>query len=395
MSRIRLIVGWLRPSLPETTAEVRASVDRTLADTALRLNVVVATLAPLTALSWVVLLWGHADHARLLGWLGMVTATSVMMLLVVVRYRGNRSRAEAAATELAAVLFVAGCAWGSLGALVVPDTDAWRSVIGMMLLSTLAVNAIFTASVPRMFWAFQLPVAGIGAVALIQQGGGVSRTVGFIVLYALPFSAVLAFINRGADERAAYYAAVNLETTAQLRELNARLAHEAAHDPLTGMANRQEFGRRLAEAVDEHPREVAVLFMDLDRFKEINDEFGHATGDAVIQLAARRILGRLRPHDILARLGGDEFTAVIPGAESPADVERIAERILEGFEEPFESGGREHRLGISIGIALPDEPTSAEALLQMADAALYDAKRAGRGRFETHGSGPDSSDALA
>jgi diguanylate cyclase (GGDEF)-like protein len=366
------------------TAEVRASVDRTLADTALRLNVVVATLAPPTALSWVVLLWGHADHARLLMWLGMITTTSMMMLIVVIRYRGNRRRADVAANELAAVLFVTGCAWGSFGALVVPDADAWRAVIGMMLLSTLAVNAIFAASVPRMFWAFQLPVAVIGALALIQQGGGVSRTVGFIVLYALPFSAVLAFINRGAHERAAYYAAVNVETTAKLRRLNARLAHEASHDPLTGIANRQEFNRRLERAVEEHPREVAVLFMDLDHFKEINDEFGHAAGDAVIQLAARRILGRLRPHDILARLGGDEFTAVIPGAESAADVERIAERILEGFEEPFESGGKEHRLGISIGIALPEEPASAEELLHMADAALYGAKRAGRGRFQTH-----------
>jgi diguanylate cyclase (GGDEF)-like protein len=275
-----------------------------------------------------------------------------------------------------------------------PDADAWRSVIGMMLLSTLAVNAIFAASVPRMFWAFQLPVTAIGAITLFQHGGAVSRTIGFVVVYALPFSAVLAFINRGANERAAYYAAVNLETTEQLQQLNARLTHEASHDPLTGIANRQEFNRRLEAAVAEHPRQVAVLFMDLDRFKEINDEFGHAAGDAVIQLAARRILGRLRPHDILARLGGDEFTAVIPGAGSAADVERIATRILEGFEEPFESDGRAHHLGISIGIALPGESTSAAELLHMADAALYDAKRAGRGRFETYRSGPPGSDAL-
>jgi diguanylate cyclase (GGDEF)-like protein len=369
------------------TAEVRASVNRTLADTAIRLNLVVAALAPPTALSWILLLWPHADHPRLLAWLGVVTTTSTTMLIVVARYRRKQQQAEAIATELAIVLFFAGCAWGSLGAIVMPDTDAWRAVIGMMLLSTMAVNAIFAASVPRMFWAFQVPVTAIGAITLFQQGGSVSRAIGFVVLYALPFSAILAWINRGANEGAAYYAEANRKTNEQLHQLNARLRHEASHDPLTGIPNRQEFTRRLDTAVAEYSPNVAVLFMDLDRFKAINDQFGHATGDAVIAMAARRILQRLRPQDVLARLGGDEFTAVLPGVSSSADVERIAARILEGFDAPFEFAGREHDLAISIGIAAPDARSGPAELLHMADAALYEAKRSGRGRFETYRSG--------
>ena len=163
------------------------------------------------------------------------------------------------------------------------------------------------------------------------------------------------------------------------RRVKAALQFQADHDALTGLPNRASFQRGLERAIEQARAThgpFSLFLLDLDRFKEINDTLGHSYGDQALQLVAARLRGVLRPGDILARLGGDEFGILLPGAEL-SEAERIGARLLSTFHEPFGFEGRSFELGASIGIAAhPDHGgDDAGALLQMADVAMYAAKR--------------------
>jgi diguanylate cyclase (GGDEF)-like protein len=161
----------------------------------------------------------------------------------------------------------------------------------------------------------------------------------------------------------------------------AKIAHLATHDALTGLPNRILFRERLdaalaAAAVGD--RRVALLMLDLNKFKEVNDTLGHPAGDALLRQVANRLLVSVRAEDTVARLGGDEFAIVVHTLDAATDSEAIALRIREAIREPFDLDGEEVRIGVSIGIAL-DIP-SAEALVKSADDALYKSKSGMAGR---------------
>jgi diguanylate cyclase (GGDEF)-like protein/PAS domain S-box-containing protein len=163
------------------------------------------------------------------------------------------------------------------------------------------------------------------------------------------------------------------------------LMHAAFHDPLTGLPNRTLFYDRLQHAVKRTirhgTRHVAVLFLDCDRFKVVNDSFGHTTGDLLLAALARRLKGHLRPGDTLARLGGDEFTILLEDIADESEAIALADRVLQTFDTPFSLGGKELFASASIGIALNNIGTeSADDLMRNADIAMYRAKSAGKRR---------------
>jgi diguanylate cyclase (GGDEF)-like protein len=164
------------------------------------------------------------------------------------------------------------------------------------------------------------------------------------------------------------------------------LYRQAHFDELTELPNRQLLKDRLAQQIVQARRENyngALLFLDLDRFKEINDVFGHSVGDVVLTQAAERIVAEVRDSDTVARLGGDEFVVVLPHITNDNLVHATATRLLERLTESFSVRGTEHFVGASIGIVMfPDDGDSVETLLKNADAAMYRAKEAGRARFE-------------
>ena len=166
------------------------------------------------------------------------------------------------------------------------------------------------------------------------------------------------------------------------RRAEARIAHMAQHDALTGLPNRVLFMVRLTEAIAAHHREgtpAALLCLDLDKFKLVNDTLGHPAGDALLRQAARRIAGCLSPEDPVARLGGDEFAVLLGGADLRA-AEAVAERIAAALALPFSIQDQECHVGASIGIAhLPLHGTDPDILMRNADIALYRAKAGGRG----------------
>lgn len=167
----------------------------------------------------------------------------------------------------------------------------------------------------------------------------------------------------------------------EMRETAAR--HQANHDMLTGLPNRAYFCERLDEALAQarrNGREGALLFIDLDRFKIVNDSLGHEAGDQLLRSVAERIGTALRAGELLFRLGGDEFTVILPQTGDSTDAAHAAQRIVQRMAEPFWLTEYELRIGASIGIAaFPTDGSDTETLLKNADAAMYNAKQAGRG----------------
>jgi diguanylate cyclase (GGDEF)-like protein len=178
--------------------------------------------------------------------------------------------------------------------------------------------------------------------------------------------------------------AVVRDVTAQ-RELQMSLLHQATHDELTGLANRRLFSERLDAALERGRSGSgfpAVLFIDLDRFKVLNDSQGHEVGDAVLREAATRIERSVRPGDVVARLGGDEFAVLVHRVSSVGDAVSLAERIVKITSEPIVVDDDALVMTASVGVVLGDVDSSTASMLRDADAAMYEAKARGRRRVE-------------
>ena len=188
------------------------------------------------------------------------------------------------------------------------------------------------------------------------------------------------------DDENVHGVVLNSRDVSERKAFEEQLAHQAFHDPVTNLANRALFVEQVRHAVPRARREggrLAVMFMDLDDFKTINDSLGHAAGDAVLLEIAKRLDGSIRPSDTAARFGGDEFAVLLEDVGSAQDAADTAERILESLAAPLRLDGKELFVGCSLGISIAegDTVTGADELIRNADAAMYIAKRDGKGGY--------------
>jgi diguanylate cyclase (GGDEF)-like protein len=211
------------------------------------------------------------------------------------------------------------------------------------------------------------PVLSLG---IATPGGQVNRVLLVAIAVALAATVMVRFLI-----------AVRERESAQ-----AELAHRAAHDPLTGLCSRPLLVERLGDALDRCRRRgttLGVLYVDLDRFKPVNDTWGHTYGDAVLVAVAERLRAAVRPTDLVARVGGDEFVVVCEEVAGTTDAEQVAQRIIDVVAQPVDTGERTVMIAASVGIALDDgNAGQPEELVQDADAAMYLAKQRGRRRYE-------------
>ncbi len=165
----------------------------------------------------------------------------------------------------------------------------------------------------------------------------------------------------------------------------AKASHEARHDPLSGLPNRAVFCELLADNIEDLPHRdssIAVLLLDLDKFKDVNDTYGHAAGDKVIIDFGNRVRSLLRQTDVIARLGGDEFAVMQMGIHTHMETTRLAQAIIDAANRPFTMDGATMRIGVTVGISFaPDDGMDVATILRAADTALYRAKNEGRNRF--------------
>jgi diguanylate cyclase (GGDEF)-like protein len=175
------------------------------------------------------------------------------------------------------------------------------------------------------------------------------------------------------------------EMMAEQEQTIRRLASVASHDALTGLFNRSMFTQRLNQALaqaERHGRRLAVLFVDLDGFKLINDTYGHNAGDTVLVDLARRLLRSMREGDTLGRLGGDEFVLLIESYHDESQLLEVARKVVETVAQPFMVGEARHVVTASVGIAaFPGDARTAQDLISCADRAMYQAKEAGKNQF--------------
>jgi len=203
----------------------------------------------------------------------------------------------------------------------------------------------------------------------------------------LPASGPLAQTNLAEANKELFATALHAEEVAATAVLSlAHLARSSQHDALTNLPNRLLMLDRLEHAIAtsrRHDTRFALLFIDLDNFKRINDTLGHAVGDQVLKLTARRLRSAVRDSDTVSRHGGEEFLVLLPELSAAADAALVAEKLADALAAPGRAGEHRLHLSASIGIAIfPEDGEDAQTLIGRADAAMYRAKGRGRGRFE-------------
>lgn len=223
----------------------------------------------------------------------------------------------------------------------------------------------------------------LGGVWWLNQGEGMRLFI-YAGLHAsiLVFSLVICWYSTFNQRRLFLFSIIDEIKNEELQEANRLLWSQAHTDPLTGLPNRSLLTDRLTQALAAARREghkVGLLFVDLDKFKPVNDTFGHAAGDQVLQLVASRMTGSVRASDTVARVGGDEFVLVLPGIRAAEDAMNKAAEVIFTVAEPYWHEDREISVGCSVGVAIfPDHGEDAGVLQQVADNAVYAAKADGR-----------------
>ena len=258
------------------------------------------------------------------------------------------------------------------GVFLVAGLGLWRSERIRRGLGFRLLAAAFLGYAIAQFHYFGLSVAAL-STGVLAPSAAYAGFYHFGLLFVMALGMVIALLE---EERRATVDAAE------------QISHLAYHDALTGLPNRQLFLDRLELAVHTAHRgghRLAVFFLDLDRFKVINDSLGHGVGDRLLQMVARRVRGLLREDDTVTRLGGDEFTVLAPQIRSETDAITVARKIREVLKQPFVIDGRELFITTSIGISLyPNDGENAETLLRNADTAMYRAKAQGRDIYQLY-----------
>jgi diguanylate cyclase (GGDEF)-like protein len=312
---------------------------------------------------------------RKLVWDAIMLAAVVFSLSCALLYEERRKAGIVLHWRLGVVSSaVIGCAWGSLVVVAFPPADRGelRAILLVFAVGVSSVTLLSTAASRARFLAVNVPMTVIMGVVYLRSPDGTTRLLGLAIPLYLAVMAVM-------------HTQVHHIVMSEMR-LRHELRDAAMHDDLTGALNRRAFAHVVEAAVAQARRSgelVGLLYVDLDRFKSINDSFGHEAGDKVLIEVARRVREVLRAGDSFGRLGGDEFALLLRGLSSGDDVQSMADRVLDALAQPFAVGGALVAVGASVGGSVISGDVDGAGLLRESDAAQYRAKKAGGHRAIT------------
>ncbi len=292
----------------------------------------------------------------LLIWVGLALAAALVQWLAYLRH----DPADDWTFRAVWTQTLGGLVWGVFPWLAMPEDPVWQAVIVGLPIAVLMAAAMFASTLRATYVAFLVPATVFGSAGFFVVGDGDARWCG-VALFAIgAFAGVLA----EASHRNQYESAT----------LTVRLHQQARTDQLTSLANRAGFVEALGDALSSETDPVGVAFLDLDGFKAVNDQMGHAAGDELLVAVGARLTERLGDDALVARYGGDEFTVVVP-ATNEIEMADIKRRIAAVFSDSFNVGAGSAAVGASIGVYLAPPGTSLDSALREADDAQYQAKR--------------------
>lgn len=279
-----------------------------------------------------------------------------------------------------------GLAWGLLWWIALPAEPEAQLYVAIAIPFQMAVNMVDSSSVPASFLGFHIPFSAVVIAAFLISTTGTPRwaalVFGVMALYILVLAKVMASSARDRAELTVR----NSDLIEELNEANVDLERQSTHDRLTGLANRLALERFLEEAFEDYERSditnIVALYIDLDRFKDVNDTRGHSAGDELLVRVARR-LQKLTPEDAcVARIGGDEIVVVLPDRDAILEGELLAGEIVERMGQSFGLSSGPVKIGASVGVAITSKMCrTPRNLLRDADSALYQAKSTGRSHW--------------
>jgi diguanylate cyclase (GGDEF)-like protein len=260
----------------------------------------------------------------------------------------------------------------------------YASVTHVVLLNIGVRNNFFKVALPV---SLLLSAVVLYYVFVLTGNDAIDAVVfGLVYIPTLVFSLFISWQSAQLSRRLFLYSAINKLNKDDLEEANQNLLRQSHTDFLTKLPNRLLFNDSIQRAIARARRDqskLALMFVDLDKFKQVNDTYGHAIGDLLLQEVACRMVDCVRESDVVARIGGDEFLVLLPAIDEPGDAVLVAEKIRKSIDEPFNLNDVHLNISSSIGIAIfPDHGSDAESLNKNADAALYRVKAAGRNKIE-------------
>jgi diguanylate cyclase (GGDEF)-like protein len=339
------------------------------------------------------ILWWHTDTKLLLTWyLGMIVLTGIPRYFIAKQYArvtAERRHNKHWETALMGMLFVTGIGWSIIGTLLLPTYSKLDEAFVLFLLVGVAAAANpFYSPVKKMYATFIVPTLFFSAIFILIKGTNYAVFTGIALTAFGMLMLITSIISSELISSTLALRFKNLELAKDLLKSNIRLEKLATHDTLTDLPNRPYFYEKLLGTLKDSKRNnksFAILFMDLDRFKNVNDTLGHDYGDELLVLAAKRMNEVIRPNDIVCRLGGDEFMLLIPDTSDMTIVANMAKQICNTLGKSFTIKNKKVNVTTSIGISVyPDDGTDEKTLIQKADMAMYETKNHTKGNFQFH-----------
>lgn len=334
----------------------------------------------------VLILGGSVRFGAGVAFVVCVSAADIFTFIVTSRHLRRRARGALAIRSSSSLVGVAlvGGAWASLATFAMPIGIELRAIYLLFVCGCSATYVVGTAAKRSYYYASQVPMMSIVAIAFLTSPDSTTRLLGlavpmYFVVMTMLFQQVHTLFIRELFLRQS-----NEEAGERLRAVNAALVEQARTDALTGLLNREGFMHRLRHALTEQQAVhgcVGVLYLDIDRFKTVNDALGHTAGDELLVDAAVRVRALFGRREVLARLGGDEFAVLLPDLKSEHEAIEVAHRVRRAFEKAANIRGRRIHMSASVGVVTNEGVNdTAELLVSLADHAQYRAKQAGRNR---------------